>query len=179
MLWMKVKAVSDFISGATNNDTPFMNPSSHLHSSANQQQRSSLQREVKLKLSHQNAPWPLPTFPSFLESTEHQTCWMRSYYWLATTTLVQEDGTSVSRSHAMDSWRWNSPFTNFLSDNSLTNTQAWSVGTHSLCLGGNSRAGEGCPSSPGPNCPWNGKTGPNIILLSHLPALSNLVSMCI
>ena len=89
----------------TNNDTPFMNPSSHPHLSVNQQERSSLQKEAKLKLSLKNVQWPLPPFQSFPELAEHQACWTKNSYYLETTIWVQEDGTSASRSHVTDSWR--------------------------------------------------------------------------
>ena len=55
----------------TNNDTSFMNPSSPRHSSANQQQRWSSQREARLRLFHRNAQWRSQPFPSSPEVGEH------------------------------------------------------------------------------------------------------------
>ena len=116
----------------TNNDTSFMNPSSHPHLSVNQQERSSLHRRARSRLSRKNVRWPLPHFPSFLEPDEHQACWIKNFYYSEMMILEQEDGTSVSRSHVMDSWQWSTQFKIFLLHNHPTNIQAWWVGTHLL-----------------------------------------------
>ena len=87
------------------NDTLFMNPSSHLHLSVNQQERSSSQRGARLRLSLKNVQWPSLPFPSFPESAEHQACWTKNSYYLETMIWEQEAGTSASRSHETGSWR--------------------------------------------------------------------------
>ena len=107
------------------NDTSFMNPSSHLPLSVNQQARSSSQREARLKSSLKNVQWQLPPFLSFPGLVEHQACWTKNSYFSETTIWVQEDDTSASRNHVTDSWQLSSQFTISLSRNPPTNIQAW------------------------------------------------------
>ena len=116
-----------------NNDTPFMNLSSHLHLSVNQQERSSSQKGARLKSSLKNVQWPLLLFPSFPEQAEHQACWTKNSYFSETMIWGQKAGTSASRSHVTDSWRWSTQLRSSLSHNCLTNIQVWWVETHSLC----------------------------------------------
>ena len=71
-LGLYFKIVSDFHFGhCANNDSPFMNPSSHPHLSVSQQGHLSSQRGVRLKLSLKNVQWPLRLSPSLLEPDEH------------------------------------------------------------------------------------------------------------
>ena len=80
-LGLYAKGVSDLNFGhCINNDTPFMNPSSHPHLSVNQQEHSSSRRGARLKLSPKNVQWRLPLFPSFPGLAEHQACWMKNSY---------------------------------------------------------------------------------------------------
>ena len=111
------------------NDTSFMNHSSHLNLSVRQQERSSLQREARLRLSPKNVLLPLLPFTSLLEPAEHQACWMKNFYYLEMMIWVQEGGTSASRNHVTDYWQWSSQFWISLSHNPPTNIQAWWVGT--------------------------------------------------
>ena len=89
----------------TNNDTPFMNPSSHPHLSVNQQERSSLQKEARLRHYRKNVQWQLRPIKSFPGSDEQRACWTKNFYYLEMITWGQKDDTSASRSHATDSWR--------------------------------------------------------------------------
>ena len=105
-LGLYAKGVSDFKKcPCINNDTPFMNPSSHPHLSVNQQERSSSRKGARLRSSLKNVRWPSPPFPSFLEPAEHQACWTKNSYFSETMIWVQEDDTSASKSHETDSWR--------------------------------------------------------------------------
>ena len=137
----------------TDNDTHFMNPWSRLPLSVNQQERWSLQRGARSRLCLKIVQWQSQPFLSLLESDEQQACWMKNFYYLETIFWVQGDGTSASRGHATESWGWNIQSKISLSDNPLTNIQAWWVETRLLWSEVSSRAGECCQSSLGQNSP--------------------------
>ena len=102
-LGLYAKGVSDFKKcPCINNDTPFMNPSSHPHLYVNQQERSSSRRGAKLRLSLKNVRWQLLPFQSFPEPAEHQACWTKNSYFSETMIWVQEDDCLLYTSDAAD-----------------------------------------------------------------------------
>ena len=105
-LGLYAKGVSDLNFGhCINNDTPFMNPSSHPHLSVNKQERSLSPKEARLRLSRKIVQCQLPPFRSLPEPAEHQACWMKNSYFSEMMIWAQKDDTSVSRIHETDSWR--------------------------------------------------------------------------
>ena len=99
------EVVCKFFVDCLDNDPSIMNPSNRPPLFASLQLRSSFRREAKLRFCLQNVPRLSQHFPNLRDLDNRSVCWTKNSYLLETMKWEQNNGTKVSRSHVMVSWR--------------------------------------------------------------------------